>query len=112
MEVNAVGSSNFETEVVESNQLVIVHFWAEGCKPCAKLGKIVRQYADRFKVSTCNVDDEVEIVSDYAVRNVPSLLFFKNGQVVDQVLGYINDVSEAEVAAKCERLLSSDLNRL
>ena len=108
MEVKAVGSSNFETEVMQASQPVIVEFWTEDCKPCEKLGNVVRQYAGRFKIAGCNVDDEREIVSRYAIRSVPSLLFFKDGQVVDQVLGYVNDISEVEVAAKCEKLLSSE----
>jgi thioredoxin 1 len=68
----------------------------------------VGQYTGRFKIAGCNVDDERDIVSLYAIRSVSSLLFFKNGQVVDQVLGYVNDISEVEVAAKCEKLLSSE----
>ncbi len=108
MEVKAVGSSNFETEVIQAGQPVIVEFWTEDCKPCERLGNVVRQYSGQFKIVTCNVDDEREIVSQYAIRSVPSLLFFKNGEVVDQVLGYVNDISEVEVAAKCEKLLSSE----
>ena len=71
----------------------------------------MRQYSGQFKIAVCNVDDEQEIVSQYAIRSVPSLLFFKSGQVVDQLIGYVNDISEVEVAAKCEKLLSADLSR-
>ena len=107
IEVTAVQSENFEAEVMQATQPVVVEFWTEGCKPCQKLGNVVRQYTDRLKIVTCNVDDNPEIVTKYGIMNVPTLMFFKNSQMVDRAIGYVNDISEAEVAAKCENVVNS-----
>jgi thioredoxin 1 len=106
VEVASVNQENFETEVVQAPRPVIVEFWTEGCKPCQALGRAIRRYTDRVKIASCNVDENQELCSAYGVRVIPSLLFFKNGQLVDEANGYINNISEAEVTAKVEKLLA------
>ena len=84
----------------------VMEFWTDGCKPCQALGRAIRRYIDRVQIATVNVDENPDLCSAYGVRVIPSLLFFKNGQLVDEANGYINDISEAEVTAKVEKLLA------
>lgn len=84
-------SSNFETEVEKSNQPVLVDFWATWCAPCLKIAPIVeelaKKYAGKLKVGKVNVEVAPQIAQKYGVRSIPTLLFFKNGRVVSQVIG-------------------------
>jgi thioredoxin 1 len=105
--VTIVTAENFEAEVIQAREPVIVEFWTEGCQPCRKLGTVIRQYLDRLKVAPCNVDENSELAERYGVRTIPTLLFFKNGSVVDQAMGTFNDINEAEVAEKCARLIGA-----
>ncbi|MBV9471257.1 MAG: thiol reductase thioredoxin [Abitibacteriaceae bacterium] len=106
MEVAAITNNNFDTEVLQSKRPVVIEFWTEGCKPCQALGRAIRQYSDKVKIATCNVDESPELASKYGIGGIPSLLFIKNGEVVDEAVGYMNDISEAEVSAKVEAMLA------
>ena len=107
-QVNSVGVENFEQEVVQSHEPVIVDFWASWCKPCDMLApvldKVSEKYAGRVRVLKCNVDEQQEIAMQYGVMSIPNLIFFKDGQVVNQSVGYQN---EAQLSAKVEAVLSS-----
>lgn len=107
-EVAAVGSGNFESEVVQSEQAVVVDFWAEWCQPCKMLtpvlDKIAQNYAGRLKVVKCNVDENQDIAMKYGVMSIPNLIFFKDGQIVNQAVGYMN---EAQLSTKVDDVLSS-----
>lgn len=107
-EVAAVGSGNFESEVVQSSQAVVVDFWAEWCQPCKMLtpvlDKIAQNYAGRLKVVKCNVDENQDIAMKYGVMSIPNLIFFKDGQVVNQAVGFMN---EAALSSKVDEVLSS-----
>jgi len=82
---------NWEEEVLNSNLPVMVDFWAEWCAPCHMIAplveKMTKEYQDKVKVGRLNVDENPDIAAKYGIRGIPTLLFFKNGQVVDRVVG-------------------------
>ncbi|MBR6424219.1 MAG: thioredoxin [Bacteroidales bacterium] len=102
----AVTDSNFDAVVVNSEQPVVVDFWATWCGPCRMISPIVDQlaekYAGRVTVVKCNVDDSTEVPVKFGIRNIPTLLFFKNGELVDRLVGA---VPQAELEKKIEALL-------
>ena len=82
---------NFEQEVLKSDKLVLVDFWAVWCGPCQMMGPIIEELAeevkDKYKVGKLNVDENRETASKYAVMSIPTLIIFKNGEVVKQLVG-------------------------
>jgi len=102
----AVTDSNFDAVVTASEQPVVVDFWATWCGPCRMISPIVDQlaekYAGRVNVVKCNVDESTEIPVKFGIRNIPTLLFFKNGELVDRLVGA---APQAELEKKIESLL-------
>ncbi len=80
-------------EAIESGKVVVIDFWATWCGPCVKLGPVVEElaekYGDRAVIGKINIDEESDIVSNFRIRSVPTVLFFKNGEVVDRSVGLV-----------------------
>ncbi|MGB0347950.1 MAG: thioredoxin [Balneolaceae bacterium] len=84
---------NFEQEVLQSEHPVLVDFWAEWCGPCRMIGPVVEEMAGEYdgkvKIGKVNVDLNPEVSVKYGIRSIPALLIFKDGQVVDQIIGAV-----------------------
>ena len=95
----------FDSEVIESEQPVLVDFWAPWCGPCRVLGPVVEELADEFhgraKVVKVNVDDSPQVARRFGIRSIPTLLFFQGGEVVDTTVGL---APKPDLAAKLTTL--------
>lgn len=84
---------SFEEEVIQSDLPVLVDFWAEWCGPCRMVAPVVEELADEYegkaKIGKVDVDSNPQISTKYGIRSIPSLLIFKNGEVVDQIVGAV-----------------------
>ncbi len=102
----AVSADNFEQEVLKSEVPVLLDFWAVWCNPCKMIAPhvdaLASEYDGRAKVMKVNVDEEQEIATKYGIMSIPTLLFFKEGKVVDTLVGA---VPKSSIASKLEGLL-------
>ena len=93
MEVIELTSENFEAEVLRADRLVIVDFWASWCTPCRMLAPILEEIAAEhpdIKVYKINVDEAQDIAEKYGVMSLPILIFFENGEAVDESIGLVS----------------------
>ena len=85
--------STFDTDVIKSDKLTVIDFWAEWCGPCKALGPVVEQlatdYAGKVNIGKLDVDSNPEVSMKYGIRSIPTILFIKGGQVVDKVVGAV-----------------------
>jgi thioredoxin 1 len=93
-------------EVINSGKPVVIDFWAEWCGPCRMVGPIVeelaKEYDGKVTIGKMDVDNNIDTPNQYGIRNIPTILFFKDGQLVDKQIGA---VQKAVLAAKVEALL-------
>ncbi|MCX4292439.1 MULTISPECIES: thioredoxin [unclassified Prevotella] len=104
MEVK-ITNENFET-LKNSEQPLVVDFWATWCGPCRMIAPIVSELADEYDgkitVGKCDVEENDDVAAEFGIRNIPTLLFFKNGQLVDKIVGA---ASKEKINEKMQTLL-------
>ncbi|MEI8340705.1 MAG: thioredoxin [Verrucomicrobiota bacterium] len=103
--VVTITDSNFDEEVLKASTPVLVDFWAEWCGPCKMIAPILDELADekvgKLKVAKVNVDQSQQVAGRFQIRAIPTLLFFKDGEVKDQIVGM---TSKRDLLAKAEAL--------
>ena len=101
-----ITDTNFEELVLKSDKPVLVDFWAEWCGPCRMVGPIVDELATEYEgkviIGKIDVDNNDDVVSQFGIRNIPTILFFKDGVVVDKQVGA---APKATFVAKIDALL-------
>lgn len=102
---NQITDANLQ-EVLENNQLVVMDFWAEWCGPCRMIAPIVDELAEEYNgkvfIGKVNVDDNNDAVEKYGIRNIPTILFIKNGKIVDKKVGAS---TKSDLKAKIDAML-------
>ena len=100
-----IDEASFDSEVMQHEGLVLVDFWAPWCGPCKLIAPVLEElageYADKVKIAKVNVDENQNLAGQFGVRSIPTLLFYKGGQVVDQVVGA---QPKQQLAAKIDAL--------
>lgn len=102
-----LSDENFKKEILDAKMPCLVDFWAEWCVPCKKVGPVVeeisKEYHGKVKVAKMNIDEGPKTASSYGVMSIPTLMFFKDGQVAGQIVGA---VGKPELKAKIEEHLA------
>ena len=91
--IKEISDATFEQEVLMSGAPTVVDFWAPWCGPCKSIAPVLEElaaeYAGKVRIAKMNVDDNPRTPTQYKVRGIPNLVFFKNGEVVNQVIGAV-----------------------
>jgi len=94
MSIHHFDEKNFKKEITDSGMPVLVDFWAEWCMPCKMLNPILeelsKEYTGKVKFGKVNIDHNHKIATEYGIMSIPTVMFFKNGQAHDQVVGALN----------------------
>lgn len=89
---NMFDDDNFESDVLKSDKPVLVDFFAEWCGPCKMLAPVIdeleKEYGDKWKIGKCDVDASPQTAEKYGIQSIPTLLFIKDGEVVDKLQGF------------------------
>ncbi len=85
--------ANFQKEVIESDKLTVIDFWAEWCGPCRAIGPVIEElakdYEGKVKIGKVNVDVNPNVSSNYGITSIPAILFIKGGKIVDKQIGAV-----------------------
>lgn len=99
-----ISDSSFESEVLQSDIPVLVDFWAPWCGPCRAIAPVVEELAenfgDRVKFTKCNVDENPTTPTKYGIKSIPTLIFFKDGEIQDKVIGIVAKSRLEEMISK------------
>lgn len=96
----AVNDSNFDEIILQSDKPAVVDFWAPWCGPCKMIGPIIEELAAELEgkavLAKCNVDESRDVPVKYGIRNIPTILFFKDGELKDKIVGATNKATILE----------------
>ena len=103
-----ITTSNFKDNVLDNQGVALIDFWAEWCGPCKLIGPVIEELATDYEgkatIGKVNVDDNREVAAQYGIMSIPTLLFFKNGQIVDKHVGL---ASKADIKKKLDAILAN-----
>lgn len=105
MKVKQIKDTTFDVEVLDSEKLVVVDFWAPWCGPCRMIAPVIdevaKEYGESIKVVKVNTDENPSTVASYRIRSIPTLLIFNNGDIVDTMIGAIPKTTVINRIQKC-----------